>query len=96
MDYMTDIIKNTINKFPLGFTFTTSDFPAAAENPKQINKILNTFVAEGFLRRLSKGRFYKPQMSKFEELPPNTYQTVKDLIEKEGKIIGYLTGVRCF
>ncbi|KAA6318511.1 hypothetical protein EZS27_031489 [termite gut metagenome] len=93
---MTDTIKNTINKFPLGFIFTTSDFPAAAENPKQVNKILNTFVAEGFLRRLSKGRFYKPQMSKFEELPPNTYQTVKDLIEKEGKIIGYLTGYAAF
>ncbi|MDR0865998.1 MAG: DUF6088 family protein [Candidatus Symbiothrix sp.] len=93
---MTDIIKNTINKFPLGFIFTTSDFPAAAENPKQVNKILNTFMAEGFLRRLSKGRFYKPQISKFGELAPDTYQTVKDLIEKDGKLIGYITGYTAF
>jgi hypothetical protein len=93
---MIDIIKNTINKFPLGFIFTTSNFPTAAENPKQVNKILNTLVAEGFLRRLSKGRFYKPQISRFGELPPDTYQTVKDLIEKDGKTLGYLTGYAAF
>jgi hypothetical protein len=38
---------------------------------------------------LSKGRFYKSQISKFGELAPDTYQTVKDLIEKDGKLIGY-------
>jgi hypothetical protein len=53
-------------------------------------------VAEGFLRKLSTGRFYKPQMSEFGELPPNTYQTLKDLLEKDGRIIGYFTGYSAF
>ncbi|MCD7900215.1 MAG: DUF6088 family protein [Bacteroides sp.] len=93
---MVNKIKNTIAKFPLGFVFTTIDFPTAVENPKQVNKILNALVSEGSLRKLSKGRFYKPQIGKFGELPPDTYQIVKDLLEKNGKIIGYLTGYTAF
>ncbi|MDR1121940.1 MAG: DUF6088 family protein, partial [Dysgonamonadaceae bacterium] len=72
------------------------DFSAAIESPKQVNKILNNLVTEGVIRKLSKGRFYKPQISKFGELPPDTYQTVKDLLEKNGKIVGYLTGYSIF
>ena len=93
---MTDKIKNIIAKFPLGFVFTTSNFSAAIESPKQVNKILNNRVKEGIIRKLSKVRFYKPQISKFGELPLDTYQVVKDLIEKDGKLIGYLTGYAAF
>jgi len=93
---MTDSIKSTIDKFELGYIFTVSDFPMTVENPKTVSKILNHFVATGYLRKLSKGRFYKPQMSKFGELPPNTYQIVKDLIQKDGKLIGYITGYSAF
>src|SRR5690606_13482342 len=42
------------------------------------------------------GKFYKPEISKFGELPPDTYQVVKDLIEKDGKLIGYITGYSAF
>lgn len=45
---------------------------------------------------MSKGRFYKPQIGKFGELMPDTYQIVKDLIEKNGKLIGYTTGYSVF
>lgn len=93
---MTDSIKNIIAKFPMGYIFTTTDFSVATEAPKQVNKILNNLVQEGTLRKLSKGRFYKPQIGKFGELPPDTYQVVKDLIEKDGKMIGYLTGYAAF
>lgn len=93
---MTDIIKNTINRFALGFVFTAADFSIPVEKQNTVTKILNNMVAAGQIRRLSKGRFYKPQMSKFGELPPDTLQIVKDLLEKEGKTIGYLTGYSIF
>jgi hypothetical protein len=93
---MTDAIKEIINKFESGYVFTVSDFPMAVENPKSVSKILNHFVGTGYLRKLSKGRFYKPQISRFGELPPDTYQIVKDLIQKDGKIIGYITGYSAF
>lgn len=49
---MTENIKNIIEKFELGYVFTVSDFPMTAENPKSVNKILNHFVATGYLRKL--------------------------------------------
>ena len=93
---MTDIIKDTIDRFPIGFVFTSSDFPIEVNRQKAVNKAINALVAQGKIRRLSKGRFYKPQISKFGELQPDTYQIVKDLIEKNGKPIGYLTGYSVF
>jgi hypothetical protein len=93
---MIDTIKNIIDKYELGYVFTVTDFPMTEENPKAVSKILNHFVATGYLRKLSKGRFYKPQMSRFGELPPDTYQIVKDLIQKDGKSTGYITGYSAF
>ena len=93
---MTDIIRNTINRLPLGFVFTTLDLPIEVGKQASANKILNNMVVSGQFRRLSKGRFYKPQISEFGELLPDTFQTVKDQIEKNGKTIGYLTGYSVF
>ena len=93
---MPEIIKDTINKFEQGYVFTADDFLITVENRKIVSNILNNFVKSGYLRKLSKGRFYKPQISKFGELLPNTYQVVKDLIQKDGKLIGYITGYSAF
>lgn len=93
---MIDIIKDTIDRLPIGFVFTSSDFTIEVNRLKAVNKAINTLVAQGKIRRLSKGRFYKPLISKFGELQPDTYQIVKDLIEKNGKPIGYLTGYSVF
>ena len=93
---MTDTVKNTINRFAAGFVFTADDFPLSVDKQNTVTKILNNMVAAGQIRRLCKGRFYKPQMSKFGELPPDTFQTVKDLLEKNGKPTGYLTGYSIF
>jgi hypothetical protein len=93
---MTNTIKDTISKFAEGFVFTAEDFPVPPDKQNTVTKVLNNMAAAGQIRRLCKGRFYKPQMSKFGELPPDTYQTVKDLLEKNGKIIGYLTGYSIF
>ena len=93
---MTDIIKNTIDKFETGYIFTANDFPITVESPKNVSKILNELVTTGYIRKLSKGKFYKPQISRFGELQPDTYQIVKDLIQKNGKLIGYITGYSAF
>ncbi len=55
-------------------------------------KALNRMAASGKITKLSKGKYYKPEKSAFGKLQPNRYQIVKDLLEEEGKITGYLTG----
>ena len=93
---MTETIRNTINRFSAGFVFTTSDFPIDVSKQATVNKILNNMVAAGQINRLSKGRFYKPQKSEYGEFKPDSFQMVKDLIEKNGKPIGYITGYTIF
>jgi hypothetical protein len=93
---MTDTIKNTIENFDYGFVFTPVDFPIDPRKQATVNRILNNMVAAGQIRRASKGRFYKPKMTEFGELPLNIYQLVKDLLEKNGKTAGYLTGYTAF
>ena len=93
---MTETIRNTINRFATGFVFTTLDFPVDVSKQATVNRILNNMVAAGQIRRLSKGRFYKPQISDLGELQPDIDQVVKDLIEKNGKPVGYITGTTFF
>jgi hypothetical protein len=93
---MTETIKNTIANFDYGFVFTPADFPIDPRKQATINRILNNMVVAGQIRRASKGRFYKPKITEFGELPLNTYQLVKDLLEKNGKTVGYLTGYTAF
>jgi hypothetical protein len=93
---MTDTIKNTIATFDYGFVFTPADFPIDPRKQATVNRILNNMVATEQISRASKGRFYKPKMTEFGELPLNTYQLVKDLLEKNGKTVGYLTGYTAF
>lgn len=48
------------------------------------------------LRRISKGRYYKPGKSRFGELLPSESEIVKDFLEKDGKVVGYIMGTRAF
>jgi hypothetical protein len=93
---MIDLIKDKIGRFELGYVFTTSDFYMQVDNLTAVSKILNDFVRTGYLRKLSKGKFYKPRMSKFGELPPDDFQIVKDLLLENNKPTGYVTGYAAF
>ena len=87
-----DNIQSQINKIPQGQVFSYTDFDIDVERKDTIVKTLNNLVAKGKIAKLSKGKFYKPQVTEFGSLLPSSYQIVKDFIEKDGKLIGYLTG----
>ncbi len=89
---ITEYIINSIDRLPKGYVFTYADFIVKVKNREAIIKALNRLAASGKIAKLSKGKFYKPEDSAFGKLQPNRYQLVKDLLEEDGKIIGYLTG----
>ncbi len=91
-----DIVSNRINRLPLGYVFTYEEFYSEVSQTDALIKALSRLVSDGKIRRLSKGRFYKPVFSEFGELKPEIYQVVKDLLEQKGKIIGYLTGYSAY
>lgn len=88
----TDYIAITIDRFPKGYVFTYSDFNTEVNKQEAVIKTLNRMVASGKIAKLSKGKYYKPEVTPFGNLQPNQAQVVKDLLEENGKITGYLTG----
>jgi uncharacterized protein YjgD (DUF1641 family) len=93
---ITEYIKRKIEKLPKGYIFTYNDFLSDQTNREAIIKALNRMVVAGKIAKLSKGKFYKPENTVFGKLHPNQEEIVKDLLESDGKIIGYLTGYSIF
>src|SRR5690554_6173949 len=92
----TDIISFKIDRFPKGYIFTYEDFNIDVNKKEAAIKALNRMAASGKISKLSKGKFYKPEVTPFGVLQPSQKQIVKDLLESDNKIIGYLTGYGLF
>jgi hypothetical protein len=89
---ITDYISFTIDRLPKGYVFTYADFITEVNQKEAVIKALNRLVAAGKIAKLSKGRYYKPEITPFGNLMPDQTQVVKDLLEENGKTVGYLTG----
>lgn len=87
-----EYIASSIDRLPKGYVFTYADFTTKVNKKEAVIKALNRMVAAGKIAKLSKGKYYKPETSPFGNLPPNQSQVVKDLLEDDGKVTGYLTG----
>lgn len=89
---ITEYIENKINKLPKGFVFTYLDFITDVTKREAVIKTLNRMAASGRIIKLSKGKYYKQEETAFGTLLPDQSQIVKDFLESDGKITGYLTG----
>jgi Family of unknown function (DUF6088) len=87
-EYITFII----NRLPKGYVFTYTDFLTEVNKKEAVIKALNRMVASGKIAKLANGKYYKPENTPFGGLMPDKKQVVKDLLEENGKITGYLTG----
>lgn len=88
---VTDYISSKIERLPKGYVFTYVDFITEVNKKEAVIKALNRMVKSGKIAKLSKGKYYKPENTPFGNLQPNQAQVVKDLLEENGKITGYLT-----
>ena len=89
---VSDYIASTIDRLPKGYVFTYIDFTTEVNKKEAVIKTLNRMAVAGKIIKLAKGKYYKPENTPFGNLQPNQTQVVKDLLENDGKIIGYLTG----
>ena len=88
----TEYISFTIDRFPKGYIFTYADFTTEVNQKEAVIKALNRMAQSGKIAKLAKGKYYKPEITVFGNLLPNQSQVVKDLLEEDGKMTGYLTG----
>lgn len=89
---ITEYIAFNIDRLPKGYVFTYANFIAEVNRKEAVIKALNRMVASGKIAKLAKGKYYKPENTPFGNLQPSQVQVVKDLLEENGKITGYLTG----
>lgn len=86
------LIASSVESLPKGKVFTYANFVRDPKQKESIIKTLNRMAAAGKITKLAKGRYYKPEDSAFGRLQPSQKEIVKDLLEKDGRLIGYLTG----
>lgn len=87
-----EYISYTIDRLQKGYVFTYADFLGEVNGKEAIIKALNRMVASGKIMKLARGKYYKPETTPFGNLQPDQKQVVKDLLETNGKVTGYLTG----
>ncbi|MDF1550296.1 MAG: DUF6088 family protein [Bacteroidales bacterium] len=87
-----DYIAFITDRLPKGYVFTYADFTTEVNKKEAVIKALNRMTKSGKIAKLGKGKYYKPENTPFGKLQPNQAQVVKDLLEDNGKITGYLTG----
>ena len=87
-----EYIRNRIDRLPKGYIFTYEDFNADVKKKEAIVKALNRMVESGKISKLAKGKYFKPEKTPFGVLQPSQEQIVKDLLDEDGKTVGYLTG----
>ena len=93
---VSEIVVNKIDRFKTGYVFTYDDFNIPVVKVNALKKVLSRLTESGKIVRLSKGKYYKPKEGITGPLKPDEYQVVKDLLEENGKIIGYLSGINAF
>ncbi|MDR1814533.1 MAG: hypothetical protein LBR18_06770 [Tannerella sp.] len=71
---MIDIIKNTIDKYPLGYIFTTNGFSLSVKNPKGVNKVLNDLLRRAIYASSPKDDSTSLKSEKIGELPFSDYE----------------------
>lgn len=92
----TEAVLKQLDKIPNGVVFDYTELNLPSEMQLSGAKALSRMVAENKLKKVGKGKFYKPLKSRLGEMSPILDELTKDLLYKDGKAIGYITGVPAF
>ena len=91
-----DQFKAKLDAIPCGMVFGISDFGFEPGDDVALAKALSRMAAAGELCKVSKGRYYKPKKTELGTMKPVNYEILKDFLEKDGQLCGYITGPEAF
>lgn len=89
---ITKKIENRINRLEPGIPFKYDQLGIEREEIGAAAKAIERFLNKGFIKRISRGVFYKPKESVFGKLGPSEEELIKSYLYRKGKRIGYITG----
>lgn len=85
-------IRTRIKKLPEGMSFGYADLGIAKEEYQTAAKALERLQANGIIKKISKGVFYKPEQTVFGELKPDYNEQLRPYLYENGQRIAYETG----
>lgn len=85
------LVRNFVDCVDDGKVFTYGDIRSDKKSVVAIE--LSRLSNQGVIKRLSKGRYYKPKEGRFGVLPPSDEEVVKSYVNASGS---YITGLRAF
>ena len=68
------------------------EFPQYMETPGAVVRAVNRSVENGRLKRVEKGRFYRPRKGVLGSMPVSDEALLQDLLYRNGRRCGYVTG----
>jgi len=89
-------VRNQINQFEAGKLFTYSDLTLDISSQNSVSQAVNRLVKSGEIRRLTKGKFYKPQKGILGERALSDDEKLKSVLFSNNKRVGYITGIALF
>jgi len=89
-------IADKITELPKDSTFGYSDLPILPEEYVTAAKALERLQKKGVIKKLSKGIFYKPNITVFGELKPREEEILRPYLYEDGKRIAYITGTSLY
>ena len=89
-------VRCQINQFEVGKLFTYKDIDLTISYPNSISQAINRLVKSGEIRRLAKGKFYKPQKGRLGERKLSDNQMLNSFLFSGNKRVGYITGTALF
>ncbi|HRH63049.1 MAG TPA: DUF6088 family protein [Bacteroidia bacterium] len=89
-------IREKLKNIPEGEPFGYSQLDIASTNFFTAAKALERLQKKGVIKRVSKGLYYKPEMSIFGAMPPNYSSILQNYLYKDNKRVGYVTGYELY
>lgn len=90
-------ITDSIKRLQVNKVFTAESFISDTQSRAAVRMALGRLVSLGKIRKLDRGRYYKPQETILGEMVPGIEDVLSDLVlDKNRKVIGYLTGTIVF
>lgn len=89
-------IADKIAELPKDSTFGYADLPILPEEYVTAAKAIERLQKKGLIKKLSKGIFYKPNVTVFGELKPREEEILKPYLFEDGKRIAYITGASLY
>ena len=85
-------VNQTIDRTPAGRIFGYEVFPQYRQAPGAVVRAINRMVENRRLKRVTKGRFYRPKTGVLGDVPVSDEERLRDELYRNGRRSGYITG----